>query len=753
MTSPARESNSDADYVDRLLFLTMAAILCARPLISESFTHTSFSFLPDSIGGVSPAVTVRLDGVLIVAAAAAWIRRPPKKLITLVGLGYALLILAVILSVAAADSKRPALNAGANLFVLAWSAGALTRVMRARWMVHLVLAAVIAGGVTNAVKCINQRVDEFDATLETWLEQKADLATAGVDVNSPAIVNYERRLRSGEAFGYLSHPNIAAACMTTPLLLAFGLLLGVLKKPGLDLNRRSAAALIACALLVVLSIGVYLTGSMGAIASGILALILLVVLGFSYRLIAKRPRIVFSTLVGVYVAVMAFGGAYGLAKNTLPHDSLAFRWQYWRVAARAFAEHPLTGAGRENFRAAYLLHKPAESTEEVANAHCLWLTLPAELGVCGLIAGVILIGIAARRSLNTLTEVKKTAPPSPNTIMLWLTVVGALGVQACFFSMPLAAPGVLVLWAVFVAGVWTAAFLTSRTLLALIDDNAKSAAWVSVSLIAAVAAALIHNLIGFSFFTPAGLSTLMVLTAAACSWNAVPERSSKGRGAAAVISFSALALTGAYIGVVAWPTLRTQATLNTLKTRLRAASNAEQAFAILDRARTVFIAAGRRWDPTIPRWASRMSRQFSELDRTPDDQRLRWHELAEAWISEAVRSEPNSFTNRRLQATLSSSRALLTGDQTLLGEAEAIWRKRAIPLHPTNPRARIEAADLEYMLWRQTSEQTFADFARENYRAALELDAVLKPEVAHKLPVDEAERIGSRLRELIAKGN
>ena len=258
--------------------------------------------------------------------------------------GYVLLLGAAIVSVAAADNKRLAANAAANLFVLALSRGVLVRLLRTRWMVHLLLAALLAGGISNATKCISQRYEEFEATLAVWQEQKATLQAAGIDLEAPMIVNYERRLQSNEAFGYLYHPNVTAACLAMGLLIATGVLIGLLRKPETRPDRRIADVLIAVTVVLLLGFGLSLTGSMGAIVSAALAGVLLLLLGSAQRWISTRPKTVFVMLAGIYCGTIALGTGYGIARGTLPHTSLAFRWQYWQAAARAFERAPLTAS-------------------------------------------------------------------------------------------------------------------------------------------------------------------------------------------------------------------------------------------------------------------------------------------------------------------------------------------------------------------------------------------------------------------------
>jgi O-antigen ligase len=69
------------------------------------------------------------------------------------------------------------------------------------------------------------------------------------------------------------------------------------------------------------------------------------------------------------------------------------RYAYWKVAVKAFADHPLNGEGSGGFRAAWLRER--EFRESVRDAHSLYLETAAELGLVGLLAlGLLVAGCA-----------------------------------------------------------------------------------------------------------------------------------------------------------------------------------------------------------------------------------------------------------------------------------------------------------------------------------------------------------------------
>jgi O-antigen ligase len=77
------------------------------------------------------------------------------------------------------------------------------------------------------------------------------------------------------------------------------------------------------------------------------------------------------------------------------------RYEYWRVAFRSFADHPLAGLGTAGFQVAWLRQRPIR--ESARNAHSLYLETAAELGIAGVLAlGLFLagVGLAAREAMR-----------------------------------------------------------------------------------------------------------------------------------------------------------------------------------------------------------------------------------------------------------------------------------------------------------------------------------------------------------------
>src|SRR5690606_17826863 len=118
--------------------------------------------------------------------------------------------------------------------------------------------------------------------------------------------------------------------------------------------------------------------------------------------------------------------------------SLLFRWFYFRTAGVIFGHEPLVGVGPGGFQAAYQLHKPAISPEDVSDPHNLLLSLVAMLGVGGAALGAVwmgwlwrsgrlLTGDWAAERATAAPEATPPLDPAPGRMDLWLVIGGCAG--------------------------------------------------------------------------------------------------------------------------------------------------------------------------------------------------------------------------------------------------------------------------------------------------------------------------------------
>jgi hypothetical protein len=782
-TPPASpESVELTPAIDNALFIGLTALLAARPLIPESFTSIEFSFLTPLTEGLGPTpmATVALDWlILLLAAIVAW-RRPlawggwPLA-------GGVLLLAAVLVSSWAAGNPRAALNAGANLVVGLLGGWALLATLRQRWMTHLLLAATITTGSVAALKCVLQWSYEFDETLDSWVKvEKPRLAAAGLDVTDPLIEDYERRMRSREAYGYLSHPNIAAACLSAALLPLLGCVAGLSRRGGMAAGG-GLALLLAVALSALLLFAMKLTGSSGAL----LALAVAAGLLLGYRVAGGwfdgGRRRLFALFAGGYLILVGGGAAYGLAGGTWPHVSLQFRWEYWTAAFRAFPEFAATGCGRENFDVAYLRHKSPAHSEQVRNPHGLWVALPVELGPLGLLAGVVLLtGVTARllsppRGTGVLDEPGALLAVLPGVLdegarpatasEVFRLVLASVAVQAYFSATPFDAPGVAIVWGQEVAIAYLLAFLAALRAVEATAATAGGWRFLTIGCGAAAVATLVHNVIDFSLFTPAGLAALVLPVAAGGALLRAAEASRHDGAGWPRLGGTAGGLVTAgllvgYLGGVWWPSFESQRLMTEMRLAVREAGAFEKA-----------VGLGRlavRADPLdseAPRTATQAVLSFALDPRLTPEQQLERLAVAEQFASQARDRRPASPAGWRLLARIAEVRAAMLDEDAASSrsatdvEAARAFRRQAAEnwaavcqRSPGDERAHLAAAMAWGRRWGDSGDRGDAERACGHIAAALAIDVLRAPEAAAKLRASELDTIAQMRRELEESG-
>jgi hypothetical protein len=781
-------------WLERALTAVVLSILAARLLLSEAFESAQFSFLDPWVErlGPTPATTAWLDLLLLAASTLALAARRAAAVPRVAAWAVGLLASAVVISTANADNQHLAALAGGNLVAGALAGLALTSLLRDRRITCLLLALLLAGGAANAVKCGLQVAYEFDDTLNLWREQTGQAGNAApgageagseaqsapaAALETPEQVNFERRLMSREAFGLLSHPNITAACLAMCLLVAGGALLGA------SSARLTELVLLGALLTAPLSAALLLTRSRGGILAAVAGLSCLIALGLLRNRV--RPRPVAALLLAGSAALIAAGAGLGISRGTLPDESLSFRWEYWTAAVRALPEKPITGLGRLNFADAYLRHKSSAATEEVRDPHNLWVSLLAELGPLGLLAGALLVGLAlvaatnaALRPTPSLKDKPRSAagasswepgavasptpastrdgtarkpPPEANrgfAALVTAVAIGTLLIHLVFSRADRDSAATLLLWAVSVAGVWCLGLAAALHLLEPLSAAERGRSWIAAGLAAALLAAALHALVDFAPLTPAGLSLIAALSAAAVSPGAA-ARSGSGEGLSARLAPGVLGRIGrggllaipiAHAVLITWPTVRSETAQVELS---RAAASGAGIGPAVDR-----IIRADPWDPVGPRRAA------SELLGTAaslNDDRGR---AALRLLEESERRDPRSFATQRLLAQVwtarSDPRAAMPPDPADRQRAAGYW-EQAVALYPTEPRTRIGAGRFFLERWRESRDPGDADRALAHFRAAEAIDALRSPDVAVKLNRVERAAMEAGLRELLAR--
>jgi hypothetical protein len=222
---------------------------------------------------------------------------------------------------------------------------------------------------------------------------------------------------------------LAAAAAGLVVLLATAPTWSQLRAAGLVLETGAAAAVVGSLLPAVVSYDASQSGREGQAlvmlaALGLLCLAAGAVQGWACRLeragaarlgslpLPRRTGWLAGGLVALALAGFVTASAReqrGAAPTGATAQRLATlksnRYEYWRVAFRVWEDHPLAGTGTAGFRVEWRRRRAI--SENVMDAHSLYLETAAELGLVGLALLVLTgggIALAARRALRAAPD-------------------------------------------------------------------------------------------------------------------------------------------------------------------------------------------------------------------------------------------------------------------------------------------------------------------------------------------------------------
>ncbi|WP_300011491.1 O-antigen ligase family protein [Pseudonocardia sp.] len=322
-----------------------AALLCLGAALLES----TADLLPDDpvLGVLTPLRLVLLVGlVAAVTARGRWPRTPLDVPVVL------LLVVAAAATALAGQPWAPWRGLLTAVGVCYLAAG-VRRALPDSWpaVSLLVLVAVAAAGAGAAQQVANGTPTGF---CRGALDGSADLCTGAELIR---------------ATGPFSNPNLLAAFLV--------LLLPVAATGAAALADRTSR-LVGVALVVVGYAAVLLTASRGGVVAALAGVAAFVVL--------RRP-----TRTRLLLAAAAAGAVAGIAA-AVTGGRFGVRGEVWAAAARLVADAPFgVGPGR----AGPLLDAAIPGEEAFAHAHNLWLHWAVEAGLPGLVAALVLTGVAA----------------------------------------------------------------------------------------------------------------------------------------------------------------------------------------------------------------------------------------------------------------------------------------------------------------------------------------------------------------------
>ena len=719
----ADEPQSESRFAGLLedgAFYLLALIVAMRPLVPETFA----SALPPInralgfIGAANPATTAVFDLAVWIAALAAtlaiWVRRERWRW-TGIEIGWLFLLIATMVSTLSASNQRIAMNASAHWLTALVLLMVLANLCRERLRMGLLIAIIVASGLTAAAKCGSQVFIEFADTRAAYDANKENIwAAQDIPLDDPRVELFERRMDSREASGFFPFSNVQGIGLGLAVFAVLALARLAPRKPGWRV------------LLVIVGLILFLmilaTGSLGALLATTAGLVLLGVLRPFHAVLWRRWR---TTLVvawlGIVVVVAAVIG-HGLKYDRLPGTSLTFRWNYWKVTSDVIEENLWTGVGALNFDRAYLRHKPVEFPEEIKDPHNFVMGVLSQWGVLGGVGLVlVLLGgsiVAARTGSRAgATEHSEDDRPLPQDVWRWiLAIIIGYGAVRLWLLRPFLSTGTegqaYIFYDLALYGsIWCISFAFTAWLSSRGEPNVQ----VYLPATCAVFAFLLHNTISFSLFYP---GTLIVFAAMAALMFVQGEQklvpATDGGWRRAVPLIAAIAGLAVFYGLVYQPVTRSTQWLFQARFNAAQATQDPTAYA---RAAEAYAGAARadRWDPMPPFEAAILPLRAGPLTLGHLDTALKQ-------LDEAIRRDPAAIAPVRRRARLLMVRARLSQSLVDVVAARAAALK-AVQLYPASPDEHVSLAQILESLAHGSDTTQWPKEAIEHYRIALELDS------------------------------
>ncbi len=642
---------------------------------------------------------------------------------------------------------------------LAWDwigvgvAYALLRLLpRGRNEVATLAGVLMATAVAVAAYGLYQSVVEWPATREFYLAHREEFLRAqNIEPGSPAQALFENRLlQSNEPTATFALANSLAGFLVGPAVLGLAVGLESLRRR----ETRMSLALILGALPWLLIVAcLVLTKSRSAYLG--LALATLVLAWRARRALPPRTLAMAGLAGAVVLAGMVFAGIQTgrLDRQVLSEStkSLRYRWEYWQGAWDVIRREPgawWSGVGPGNFGDAYLRHKRAWASEEVADPHNFVLEAWAVAGIGAAVALILALGFGLRDAFGPSrgVEAQPVDEEGPRGKPLrglvacagggWL-LAGPLGGLDPF------QPGLEARW--LILGVaWGATVLLGLPIWRRVPIPAAG--------LGAAALAIMVNLLaaGGLGFAPVSLGLWACLALAQNLRTDRPcghVRQSRGRAGAFGLAAVAVALVGGFVGAIG-PFWEAESLLDSTQLPARMAGDSAERLRAIDQA-----VAGAEKANEADRLSVRPYLQLAELEyrgwqaRGHLAQDQVWYRIDTAFLKAMQPPRnPHSLTVRRREAVY--ARAILESYGGGLPLRQRDWLrnriadalKHAVPLSPTNAALRAEYAEA---LADIDQKRTAATEARE----ALRLDAVAR-QARHpdkQLPKAVRERLKAAL--------
>lgn len=739
---------SPAVLRDLSSFIPLALCLCVLALRVTYTEAPTVQTLTLAGGLIDTIYSLTLSGLLIFSFVA-WIvvrfvRNRPTYRFTGMEIGLGLFIIAAVVSSVGASDKRAALNHATILIAPIFGAMLLSQVLDSPAKVRLVLIAIVALGIVSAYQCAEQFLVSNAITIEQYEKDPNMLLTPlGIEPGTFQHFLFEHRLYSRGIRGFFTTSNSAASFAICASFAGVALLAGRIGSvPDRSERLRHVGPTLAAVILLVA--GLLLTQSKGGIVAFLVGLAVFgLFMALDRRPSMNRGRVrvlVFSAMLLCIVTGGLAAVHYGRTHGQLPGgNSMLVRWQYWTASAQMYADHPVVGVGAGNFSDHYPHYKAAAALESVADPHNWPLSLILQYGPLGLLGFLAMLGPVLWRSILPAQRTAEDDQTGVWTASKKIALAMLLVLGLCLLLVrPLLIPtsdaddfDVRIYEAITLFVTPVAAFLIGFLLAAAPVETQQSPSGLaqsalSASLVAAVLAVLLHNLIDFAIFEPAVWMACWMLLACLAALRrhkeppvqTVAPRSSRRKQLSAV---AAAALLVAYVCWIWMPACR-MTTGIAKSQRMMSLGRVDLAHAALEEA-----TQADRLSPAAPNFNGRL---YLQRSAQASGQQAALLEQAARCFREALERSPADYKNYEKLAVVYR--------QAGKHQEAYDWYLKAARRYPGNERLWFESGQLAERMGQP-------QVALGHYRKAVEIEDRYRAQFRMMYP--ERKSVVSRLGE------
>lgn len=514
----------DGVFAKRTAFAVLLLFLCVLGLRLTYPENTQVAIMSSTQSLGNDAISLILSAVLIIVSLA-WITAKlcsPSVTwrVTWMEVGVAMFAAAGIVAVFFASNKRNAITDLVTMLGPMIAAVVLLQILDGMKKIRLVLMVIVALSAVCTYQCADQFFSANQMMIDQYEENPEEqLGMFGIEPDSFKHRAYEHRLYSKDVRGFFTTGNSAGSFFLLAIFACLALVLTDETKKGESFRKRALLYAVAGGVCI---FGLVLTRSKGAIAAGLVAATLALILWLFGGWLRRHWRIVLVVCLIGAAAVVWVVVSYGTEHERLPGgNSMLVRWQYWTSAWKMYAAKPFTGVGAGNFGSYYTHYKIASAPETVKDPHCFVLSILAQYGpvaLAGFAAAVTMLALAAirggRSKTDEDTKIQKTHLALTGTAVavcllvfrpLLITTAGSDDIAVMFY---------VVLFLFIVPVIF---FVIMFLLLYKAEEISAPGLDLRngrIAIFCGIFAVMLHNLVDFAIFEPGVLTTFWVMAAA-----------------------------------------------------------------------------------------------------------------------------------------------------------------------------------------------------------------------------------------------